>query len=71
MASYTKHKAGLIKFLIGIAALSLFLIVLAAGVLPADHVGGVVGHNIKNKIDATPLFYTESDELTRIEKEMK
>ena len=54
-----------------ISALLLILIAASAGLIPSAQLGGVIEHNMSEKIDATPLFYTESEDMPRLEKDVE
>lgn len=66
--SNTKQAVSIMKFLVGIVIMVSILVVSSAGLIPADGAGGVIGHNMGNKIDATPLFYTDSEDIPRLEE---
>lgn len=57
----------LIKFLLGLVFLAGCLVMCVAGWIPAEEVA-VVGHNLETKLDATPLFYSDSDDMTRLQE---
>jgi hypothetical protein len=54
--------------MIGIVLMVSVLVASATGLIPSDCAGGVISHNMANKIDATPLIYTESEDMPRLEE---
>jgi hypothetical protein len=51
------------KLIGGALLLSLVLILLMQGYAPPGPAGDVFRNNLRNRIDATPLFYTEVESL--------
>jgi len=56
-----------VKLLMGLAVLCGLLIASSKGIIPSDNIGGVISHNLAEKIDATPLFYSECEDMPRLE----
>ncbi|NIS54377.1 MAG: hypothetical protein GWN94_25335 [Phycisphaerae bacterium] len=59
-----------IKLIAGCAALFIVLLAAASGRIPTGGEGSVIEHNLKEKRDATPLIYSESDEMPRLEQDL-
>ena len=51
------------KFVAGALLLASVVLVLMQGHTPPGPAGEVFRHNLRNDIDATPLFYTEVESL--------
>ncbi len=60
-------KKRLLKFMAGLSAIVIFYIILAAGTTPPGICGEVLRHNRANKIDASPLFYSEVENIRELE----
>jgi hypothetical protein len=60
----------ILKFALGVAILMSILIAAALDIIPVGGENSVVRNNLEEKIDATPLFYSESDEMPRLEAEL-
>jgi len=60
-----------VQFIIGISALLMILIAASNNLIPSSQLGGVIEQNMAEKIDATPLFYTESEDMPRLEKDVE
>ena len=56
-----------IKFIVGLAGLSMFFGFFASGYSFPGIFGEVLRHNQKYAIDASPLFYTEVDNMSVLE----
>ena len=56
------------RFLIGLTCLVLFILFFASGITPPGVTGEVLRHNQVNKIDASPLFYSEVENMRDLEK---
>ena len=61
----------IVQFIIGISALLMILIAASNNLIPSSQLGGVIEQNMAEKIDATPLFYTESEDMPRLEKDVE
>ena len=59
---------GIRRFLIGLSGLVLFFAFFASGITPPGVAGEVLRHNQVNKIDASPLFYSEVENMRDLEK---
>jgi hypothetical protein len=70
LAEHSKiGKAGpLVRFIVGLCLLLGVLVASSAGLIPSDGMGGVIEHNMANKIDATPLIYSDSEDMPRLEE---
>lgn len=51
------------KFVAGTLLLTLVVLLLMQGYTPPGPAGEVFRNNLRNRIDATPLFYTEVESL--------
>ncbi len=60
----------IIKFSTGCLLLALILLAAASGRIPAGGEGSVIRHNLAEKRDATPLIYSESEEMERLEQNL-
>ncbi|HDS00624.1 MAG TPA: hypothetical protein ENO22_11880 [candidate division Zixibacteria bacterium] len=58
----------IVKFSAGCVVLGLILLAAASGNIPTGGEGGVIEHNLREKRDATPLIYSESEEMPRLEQ---
>jgi hypothetical protein len=56
-----------IRFLIGLTALALFFLFFASGITPPGIMGEVLRHNQAEDIDASPLFYSEVENMSELE----
>ena len=56
-----------IKFFIGLALLCLSVAFFASGVTPPGIAGEVLRHNKAHDIDASPLFYSEVENMQELE----
>ncbi|MCP4631718.1 MAG: hypothetical protein GY855_02245 [candidate division Zixibacteria bacterium] len=56
-----------IKFVSGLILLSLGVIFFSSGLFPPGIAGDVLRHNKACDIDASPLFYTEVENMTELE----
>jgi len=61
----------IIKFIIGLLLLSGLFLFFASGITPPGIAGDVLRHNQANNIDASPLFYTDVDNMSEIEDSLK
>ncbi len=59
------------KFLVGISLLALAVWFFASGYSPPGSFGKVLRHNQQNKIDASPLFYSEVEHMSELEAEAR
>jgi hypothetical protein len=50
--------------------MGLLLLAAASGRIPTGGEGSVIQHNLAEKRDATPLIYTESEEMERLEQNL-
>ncbi len=57
-----------LRFAAGLFVLSLFYCFFASGYVPPGVFGDVLRHNRCNNIDATPLFYTEVENMSELEE---
>jgi len=62
-ADNTRGLAAWARFLAGTLLLTVFIILLMQGYAPPGPAGDVLRNNLQNRIDATPLFYTEVESL--------
>lgn len=62
---------GILKFIVGVLFLASVLTAAVLDIIPVGGENSVVRNNLEEKIDATPLFYSESEELPRLEAELK
>ncbi|MEW5923024.1 MAG: hypothetical protein AB1746_03465 [Candidatus Zixiibacteriota bacterium] len=60
-------KKRLLKFGIGFAAILAFYLIIAAGATPPGICGEVLRHNRANNIDASPLFYSEVENIRELQ----
>jgi len=56
------------RFTVGLAGLSAMAWLFASGVTPPGSAGAVLRHNQAERIDASPLFYSEVDHIGRLER---
>ena len=56
-----------VRFLIGLAVLTLFVAFFASGYSPPGVLGEVLRHNQQHDIDASPLFYSEVENMPELE----
>ena len=56
------------RFLVGLAGITGFLFVIGSCWSPPGAVGTVLRHNQANDIDASPLFYSEVEHMTELER---
>ena len=56
-----------IRFLIGLAALGACIAFFASGYSPPGALGEVLRHNQEHDIDASPLFYSEVENMHELE----
>lgn len=59
-----------IKLIAGCAALFMILLAVSSGKIPTGGEGSVIEHNLKEKRDATPLIYSESEEMPRLQQNL-
>jgi len=55
-----------LRFVIGLAGLVLFISFFASGYTPPGIAGEVLRHNRENEIDASPLIYTDLENINEI-----
>jgi hypothetical protein len=60
-----------LKFAVGICILLSILVAATLDIIPVGGENSVIRNNLEEKIDATPLFYSESEEMPRLEAELK
>ena len=60
-----------VRFLIGLTALALFIAFFASGYSPPGVLGEVLRHNQQYDIDASPLFYSEVENMQELEAELR
>ncbi|HOP06430.1 MAG TPA: hypothetical protein PLF13_03975 [candidate division Zixibacteria bacterium] len=58
----------LFRFLVGLAALTLFYVWIMSGVTPPGICGSVIRHNRAANIDASPLFYSDVEHMNSLER---
>jgi hypothetical protein len=63
-----RGKTRWLRFLIGLALLSLCIGFFASGYSPPGVLGEVLRHNQRHDIDASPLFYTEVENMSELEE---
>jgi hypothetical protein len=56
-----------LKFIIGLCGLLLMFAFFASGYDPPGPLGEVLRHNMENDIDASPLFYSEVENMSQLE----
>jgi hypothetical protein len=56
-----------VRFFVGLLALALCIAFFASGYSPPGAAGAVLRHNQENDIDASPLFYTEVENMQDLE----
>ena len=57
-----------VKFIVGLALLALAIIFFSSGYSPPGVLGEVLRHNQACSIDASPLFYSEVENMIDLEK---
>ena len=62
-ASDSRGPAAPVKFVVGVLLLTGAILLLMQGYAPPGPAGEVFRNNLQNRIDATPLFYTEVESL--------
>ena len=62
-ADNTRGPAAWAKLVAGTLLLTVVVLLLMQGYAPPGPVGDVLRNNLQNRIDATPLFYTEVESL--------
>jgi len=60
-----------IRFLIGVSALSSLVAFFASGYSPPGALGEVLRHNQQYDIDASPLFYSEVENMQELEEDLR
>lgn len=60
-------KKRLLKFGLGLAVIFIFYLIIAAGATPPGICGEVLRHNRANNIDASPLFYSEVENIRELQ----
>ncbi len=63
----TRLAPRLARFVIGLALLALLVLFFASGYTPPGASGEVLRHNQSHDIDASPLFYTEVENMHELE----
>ena len=61
-------KNGLLQFICGLIVLSLMFTFFASGITPPGVAGEVLRHNQKYDIDASPLFYSDVENMAELEE---
>jgi hypothetical protein len=69
--SKSNRAEAILRFAIGALILLSVLIAATLDIIPVGGENSVIRNNLEEKIDATPLFYSESEELPRLEAELK
>ena len=59
------------KFVLGLALLALTIAFFSSGYSPPGSFGEVLRHNQANSIDASPLFYSEVENMAELERGLK
>ncbi len=59
------------KFTAGLAALALVVLLLSSGYSPPGVAGEVLRHNQREQIDASALFYTEVENMSELEDDLR
>jgi len=57
-----------VRFIIGLALLALAVVFFSSGYSPPGAFGEVLRHNQELSIDASPLFYSEVENMAELEK---
>jgi hypothetical protein len=60
-----------LKLILGAVALTSLVWFLSLGYTPPGILGEVIRHNQANNIDASPLFYTDVENMSELEKGLK
>ncbi len=63
-----RNRWGLAKLLAGVILIAGLAYVLGSGVTPPGMLGDVIRHNREFQIDATPLFYSEVENMQELER---
>jgi len=63
----TKRATGLLRFFAGLLLMALLVLFFASGYTPPGIAGAVLRHNQACDIDASPLFYTEVENMQQLE----
>ena len=61
----------IIKFIVGVIILGGVVLFFASGITPPGIAGDVLRHNQENQIDASPLFYTDVENMSDLEDSLK
>ena len=59
------------RFLLGLVLLSTIIIFFASGLFPPGISGEVLRHNKANDIDASPLLYSEVENMAELEESVR
>ncbi len=62
------YKTRYIRFLMGLLLLGLAVAFFSSGWFPPGVCGAVLRHNAAENIDASPLFYSEVENMSELEK---
>ena len=65
---YRNRKKDWLKFLSGLVLLSAMILFFASGYTPPGVFGEVLRHNQANDIDASPLIYSEVENMAELEE---
>ncbi len=63
----TNRTTGLLRFFAGLLLMALLVLFFASGYSPPGIAGEVLRHNQAYDIDASPLFYTEVENMQQLE----
>lgn len=64
------HPRRWLRFFVGLALLGLCVAFFASGYTPPGALGEVLRHNQEYDIDASPLFYSEVENMQELEAEL-
>lgn len=64
------HSRRWLRFFVGLALLALCIAFFASGYTPPGALGEVLRHNQECDIDASPLFYSEVENMQELEAEL-
>jgi hypothetical protein len=63
----TDTATGVLRFFAGLVLMALLVVFFASGYTPPGIAGEVLRHNQEFDIDASPLFYTEVENMQQLE----